>query len=229
MGTDLLFLADLARRAVVAGVLLLSGWSDYRTREVSDSYWVAGAAAAGPLLAYLYVHRYYYWQLHLLSILFAALLSAAVWRLRITGEADALAFIFIGVFEPPTCYHPLTLFPLASTVLFSGAAALAISLYNAIENVSRGALHELRGYSVFSKAAFLLALRYVTREEFEKKSYMFIPSTNEKGEPQLTLTTEPAPPPPGLEKFWASVLLPYVSLLAIGFLAYMLPALLLCP
>lgn len=222
MGTDLLFLADLARRAAVAGALLLSGWSDYKTREVSDLYWVAGAALAGPLLAYLYVNQYYHGQLHLLSITIAAFLSLVAWKLKIAGEADALAFMFIGVFEPPTCYNPLTVFPLAATVLFSGVAALAASVYNAFENVRRGALSELQGFSTFSKAVFLLAMRYVTREEFEKKSYMFIPSTDEKGRPRLKLTTEPAEPPPGLEKFWAAVLLPYVSLLAIGFLAYSL-------
>lgn len=229
MISDPLFLADVARRTVVLGTLFLSGWSDYRTREVSDFYWIAGAGIAGPLLAYLYLHGYYDVRLHLSSMLVAVALSAAARSLRIAGGADILAFIFIGVFEPPACYHPLTLFPLATTVIFAGAAALALSFHNALSNLEHGALSALEGYPVLWKAVVLLTMHYVTREEFSAKSYMFIPSTDERGRPQLTLSAKPSDPPPGLERFWASVLLPYVSLLAFGFSVYYILVFLLCP
>jgi len=213
-------LLDCARRAAVLATLLAAGVSDYRTREVDDKVWVAGSLAAAPPLLYLHAKGYYVLELHLLSLLLALLVALLTQLARLAGEADAIALVFIGLFEPPTRATLPCLMPPAAVVVAAGALALLYTLWNAAENIKRGALEALRGQSPLVKIAVLLTMRYVTREEYLAKQHMYTPSFSERGEPLLRIAVEPPENLPAAERFWANVLLPYVALLAAGLLVY---------
>jgi preflagellin peptidase FlaK len=213
-------LLDLARRAIVLATLLAAGVSDYKTREVDDKIWLAGGLAAAPLLLYLHIRGFYALELHLLSLLLALLVALLTQLARLAGEADAIALAFIGLFEPPTRMTLPCLIPPASAVIAAGVLALLYTLWNAAENIRRGALEALRGQSLPTKVAALLTMRYVTAEEYVAKQHMYIPSSGARGEPLLRVAVKPAENIPPAERFWASVLLPYVSLLAAGLLVY---------
>lgn len=220
-------LLDIIRRAVVAVTLVAAGISDYKTREVDDRVWVVGGLATAPLLLYLYAKGYYVLELHLLSLLLALLVALLTQLARLTGEADAIALVFIGLFEPPVRTSLLCFMPPVTVVVAASVLALFYALWNATVNIRRGALKVLERQSLLMKMAALLTMRYVTREEYLARQYMYAVSSNEKGEPLLRVSpVEPPGNPPPLERFWASVLLPYVALLAAGLLLYNLLCLL---
>ncbi len=213
-------LLDCVRRLALLAALIAAGVSDYRTREVDDKIWLAGGLAAAPPLLYLYAKGFYAPELHLFSLLLALLVALLIQLARLAGEADAVALVFIGLFEPPTRVAPLCLMPPATAVVAAGVLALLYTLWNAAENVRRGALEALEGQSLPVKIAALLTMRYVTREEYLAKQHMYTPSSGERGEPLLSIAVKQLENLPRAERFWASVLLPYVTLLAAGLLIY---------
>ncbi len=208
---------DALRTLAVLSTLAAAGYSDYKRREVDDKVWIIGFSVATPLLlARLNAVNL---ELYVASLLLTVSVSLLVWRLKLMGDADAIALLFIGSLEPPSTSSFLTLVPLATIVTIAGLASLAYVVYNVIVNISRRPRFDSNA-SILEKVLAYTTMRFVTPEEYYSKSYMYIlPSDAEASAPTL----EPRENQ-GLarEGFWVTVGLPYVTLLFIGYLFYSL-------
>jgi len=236
VSVEQLLLLDCIRRLAVLATFIAAGVSDYRTRTIDNRIWLVGSLAAAPPLLYLYTKGFYAPVPHLLSLALALLLARRLWRARLAGrpigEADPVAWVFLGLFEPPIRIAPLCFRGIIMVIIFGLPVPAVMSivvfvlmplcmLWDAAKNVRGGALETLKGQSLRAKISALLRMRYVTREEFLTKQHMYIPPS-ERGEP-LPGKLENLPP-----RFWAKVLLPYVTLLAAGLLIYNLLLLYFC-
>jgi len=215
-------LVPVFRRVVLLSALLYAGYQDYKTREIDDKTWVYPSILLAPLTFFeVYNRSPTYLQIYLVSLFLGLIIAVLTLKLKLTGEADAIAFVFISFFEPPG-YHIITLFPLGSVIILSLVPTLLYTCYNLYWNLKHGSF---AGYEAGSlvKALAMLTMRYISRKEYEEKSYMYIPSTQKQGD-KLTIELSPMIPEkvekPGLDEFWAVTLAPYVFFLSIGYLLY---------
>lgn len=211
------YLADYAREVVVLATLGAAGLSDYKRRDVDDKVWIAGAVATAPLLRLDTMSSEF--MLYLLSLISTLLVCLLILRLKLMGEADAIALAFLAFAEPPSLGSVLTLYPSATVIAVTGLFSLAYAAYNVLLNLRRGVFFE-EGVPLASRVAALAAMRLVTIEEYKRKSYMYTPVESLSG--PLTLRPLEQHNPPLREKFWVLVGLPYVTLLAAGYAAYLL-------
>ncbi|QOJ79510.1 prepilin peptidase [Infirmifilum lucidum] len=207
---------DTLRTLAVLLTLAAAGYSDYRRREVDDKVWITGFSVATPLLlARLNTVNL---ELYTVSLLLTASISLLVWKLKLMGDADAIALFFIGSLEPPSTRNFLTLVPLASIVTIAGLASLVYVIYNVAVNIARKPRFDSNA-SLLEKILAYTTMRFVTPEEYYSKSYMYIlPGDAGAGVP----TPEPGEKQSlAHEGFWVTVGLPYVTLLFIGYLFYL--------
>ena len=215
-------LVMLLRRAVLLSALLYAGYQDYKTREIDDRTWIYPAILLAPLTFFeVYNRDPMYLELYLASVLFGLATALMVLRLGLMGEADAIAFAYISLFEPPSD-GLLAFQPLVSVVIFSFIPTLLYVSYNLYWNLRRGSF---KGYeaSLPTKLLAFLTMRYITRRQYEEKRYMYFPSTRKQGDRlviEFSPTITESIDEPELEEFWATPLLPYVTFLSIGCLIY---------
>lgn len=198
---------NMFSEAVTLATLAAAGFSDYKTREVDDKVWIAGGLAVTPFILFEIGSGLIQLPLYLLSLATAFLVIVISWRLRLVGEADLIALGFIAYAEPPSLRSPLTVTPLASIVVLAGLASAAYILYNVFYNIKAG-LSFPESTPLYMKITLLVTARLVTPEEYKSKSYMFAP-TNDSPQTQQ-------------DKVWATVYLPYTTLLAFGYFTYLL-------
>lgn len=208
--------ADLLRELFVVLTLAVAGYTDYRKREVDDKVWVVGSLATAPLLAATLSSLRL--DLYLVSLTLAASLALFVWKFKLMGEADAIALAFVGLAEPPSATSILTLIPLATIVTLAGLASLLYALYNVALNIAKKPRFDGET-SLLRRLVMLATMRYVNLEEYRRRSYMYAPVQGLEASSLIRVPEGEAPPPS--EEFWAVVGLPYVTLLAVGYLLYL--------
>lgn len=202
----------------MATTLVVAGLSDYKRREVDDKVWVLGGVLVFPLVLLQVFAERLPLELYIASILVGVLTAVLVLRFGMMGEADAIALVFIVFAVPPTLQNMLTLFPLASIVVLAGVASLGFVLYNVYYNL-RGHASFPGGTPSYLKIIALMSMRFVKLEEYHRKSYMYAPV--ESLSIQSLMKAQQTAETPGKDKFWALVYLPYVTLLATGYLLYL--------
>ncbi len=208
---------------VELAVLMVAAVSDIRTREVDDRVWILGGLVLAPFVAYELLYGYASLVLYILSVAVGLGYAVLIWFLGVMGDADVLALAFISVFTPPLRLTPCLSSALA-VVLDSIPGVIAYAILNVYYNLRSGA--GFRGYEagLLSRIYAFLSMRYVDKEEYSGKRYMYAPGyTVEKGRrvirPRLGVDEGDA------EEFsggWAVVYAPYVAVLAAGFAVYVL-------
>lgn len=147
-------LLDLARTALTLIFLFYASWSDYKTREVSDTTWALLAPLAFAL-TFLEIYVYETSQLPFYGICFGltALFAIIIFYSGGFGGADAKALMCLALalpFFPTSLPEPLAgtisptsqiFFPLAvfsNSVLLAALTAVAMLVYNIFWHVKTG-------------------------------------------------------------------------------------------
>lgn len=213
----------MLRSLVVAGTLWVAAYQDFRTREIDDKVWIAGTLLATPLLAAELASGRIVLQLYLLSLAVSLALAVLSLKLGLTGEADAIAFAFLGFFEPPRL-SPLFAVPLGTILLLSLVPTAFFAAYNVYWNLGKPQKFEGYRLNTLERLVALVAMRYVSREEYERYSYMLAPATRVDADGlkiEIGVGIPGRAEPPSLPGFWATALAPYVTFIALGYSAYL--------
>lgn len=145
---------DLARAGLTLCFLFYASWSDYKTREVSDTVWIL-LAPLGFSLTFIEVWMYDIAPLYLYGICFGltAFLAVIIFYSGGFGGADAKALMCLALampFYPASLLEPLSgtisptsqiLFPLtifSNAVLLAALTAIIILLYNIFWHLKTG-------------------------------------------------------------------------------------------
>jgi preflagellin peptidase FlaK len=145
---------DITRITLASCFLVYASWSDYKTREVSDSTWGLLAPLAFAL-TFLEIYTYEASQLPLYGLCFGltALFAIIIFYSGGFGGADAKALMCLALvlpFYPTSLPEPLSgtisptsqiLFPLAvfsNSVLLAALTAVAMLVYNIFWHVKTG-------------------------------------------------------------------------------------------
>lgn len=145
---------DIARAGLALCVLVYASWSDYKTREVSDTVWVL-LAPLGLTLTFVEIWIYNIAPLYLYGICFGltAFFAVIVFYSGGFGGADAKALMCLALvlpFYPTNLIEPLSgtispisqiLFPLtifSNSVLLAALTAIIMLLYNIFWHLKTG-------------------------------------------------------------------------------------------
>lgn len=208
---------DLLRQITVVVTLAIAGYTDYRKREIDDKVWVLGGLVVAPLVL-LQVYSERLLELYAVSLLAGVLTALFTLKFELMGEADAIALVFIAFAEPPNYQNVLTLIPFAAIVLLAGVSSLGFIAYNVYFNLREHASFPA-STPFYLKLIAMTSMRLISREEYDRKRYMYAPVDTLTI--QSLLKTQQTVETPGKDKFWALVYLPYVTLLSIGYLIYL--------
>ncbi|RLE99308.1 MAG: hypothetical protein DRJ57_02475 [Thermoprotei archaeon] len=218
------------QRAAAAALLAYAAYSDFRTREVDDRIWVLLCAISAPatllqlarldppaLLAYV------------ASSYTAFSLGLALSAFELMGWADFLALACIGLITPPAGRGPISSIPALSVLVNSLIASIAYPLYLLARNLAAAA----RGERIFEgveagaleKALALLTLTRIPAEEYERrKDFYSLAEKLEDGRRCLVFSLRIGGeelPAPHADKVWVSPYVPYVAMIAAGYLMYL--------
>jgi preflagellin peptidase FlaK len=227
---------DLARTALALGMLGYGSYKDLKTREVHDLLWVVSGALALVLDAYELLVG----TLSLTQLLYAAGFTAAVglalWFFKLMGEADIFAFAVLVLLHPRApaylgavwVWTPIFFpFTLLSNAALAGAATPLVTL---ISNLAA----RLRGVNLFERAegvssprrlALLFTARYVRVESIRGPPFDY-PLEGQGGlrirpdiwDDEAAKKAFSALKEKGYERAWVSSTLPYIIVLASGYL-----------
>ena len=212
--------------ALEALVLAVAGWSDYRSREVDDRVWAAGAAVLAPLMVYEAYVGAVHVALYVVGAVVGLVVAGLFWLLGAMGEADVIELAFISLLTPPRGFS-VCLSPALSVVVDSLPLVVLYALYNLAWNLRAGRdLFEGYDAGVGEKLYALLGMRYVSREEYERHRYMYAPGyVVEDGKRRIRVQLSVEEGGGGFEGGWALVYMPEVAVLAAGFAVYAVLAL----
>jgi len=227
---------DLARTVLALGMLGYGSYRDIKTREVHDLLWVISGALALVLDAYeLFMGTLGLTQL-LYAVGFTAVVGVALWFFRLMGEADIFAFAVLVLIHPKApaylgaawvwtpIFFPFTL--LSNAALAGAATPLATLFINLAAGLGGVNLFErAEGVSVPRKIALLLTARYVRVESIRGPPYEY-PLEGSGGlrirpdiwDDEAAEKTFSDLKEKGYERTWVSSTLPYIIVLAAGYL-----------
>ncbi|MGB9709277.1 MAG: hypothetical protein ACP5II_03570 [Infirmifilum sp.] len=197
--------------------MMLAGFTDYQSREVDDKVWIIGSLIIAPLLLLEFLSETIQLVLYAVSIITILLVAILALKFKLVGEADIIALIFISFAEPPSLRNILTLVPPATIVILAGILSMGYIAYNVYYNWRNRATFPERT-PLYLKIIAYMTMRMITSREYEEKRYMYTPAN--PLDPSFITKMNQSMETPTTEKFWAVVLLPYVTLLAIAFLIY---------
>lgn len=227
---------DLLRTALALCMLGYGGFRDLKAREVHDLVWVAPGAVGLVLDAY----EVFMGSLGLTQLVYAvgamAVFALALGVLRLMGEADLLAFMALVLIHPraplyiaaDTGWSPLFFpFTLVSNAAIAGALTPLVTALLNLSLVVRGvSLFEgHRGLPVHRRLALILTARYVRLERVRGPPFEYPlegggglrlrPDIWDDDAASRALEGMRAG---GRERVWVSATLPYVLVLAGGYL-----------
>jgi len=148
-------LLSITRTAISLFFLFYASWSDYKTREVSNSVWIfyAPLALAVTITELIIYEDFQTLQFYGLSFGLTAALAIALFYAGGFGGADAKALMCLALalpFYPQNIFKPIfkeispiarTFFPLTvfnNSILLAAAAAIYILLYNIVWHKKSG-------------------------------------------------------------------------------------------
>lgn len=221
---------SIARDVVTLVVLGYAAYSDVKSREVDDVVWlilaVASATLIFPELTFLERGSM---VLYLISVYSAFVLGLALTAFGLMGDADFLAITCLGLVTPPSRFTLFSAIPSISifvnALIISCAYPLALLIRNLVL-LKRGLpLFEDVEISTAGKLLALFTLTKVPLEEFRRKYYAYTLAEVREGERKRILfrarVGENSPQPQG-EWVWVSPYIPFVAMLAIGFVIHSL-------
>jgi preflagellin peptidase FlaK len=182
---------ETARTALVTLILLYASWSDYKSREVSDSVWLLLAPSSFALtFAELLVDQPS--QIIAYGICFGltATFAIVLYYLGGFGGADAKALMCLALalpFYPQNLLTPLagqpspiskTFFPItvfSNSVLFAALTAVAILLYNVYSRLRQQPLFEgdLKSESLEKRTLALITGYKVSISKLKEKWHVY--------------------------------------------------------
>lgn len=222
--------APIARTIISLTMLGYAAYSDAKSREVDDLVWLLLCVLTAPfILLELTALDDYFLKAYVVSIYIAFTFGLSVSAFNLMGEADFLALSCIGLVTIPTRVSPLGLFPsisvLTNSLLLSCAFPLSLLFQNLklmlkgenlFENVEAGKL---------TKFLALFTLKMVTREEYlSKKDFYSVAErvVNDKRYLTIKLGIDTEQQQISSPIVWASPHIPFVTVLAIGYLTHVL-------
>lgn len=218
------------QRIATAALLAYAAYSDFRTREVDDRVWVLLSAVSAPLtILQLAALDRMALLAYVLSSYAAFSLGLALSAFDVMGWADFLALACVGLTTTPVGRGPISSIPALSVLVNSLVASLSYPLYLLARNLAAVA----RGERLFKdveagaleKALALLTLTRVPAEEYEgRRDFYTLAEKVEEGRRRLLFSLKieggEAPAPRGAE-VWVSPYVPYVAMIAAGYLLYL--------
>jgi len=227
---------DAARTLMALGMLGYAGVKDLRTREVHDLLWVVVGGSALLLDVYeLFLGSISLFQLAL-AVGIMGLVGLALWFFRLMGEADILAFFVLALIHPRApaylgafwgwspVFFPFTM--LSNTAVAGIVAPLITVIGNVVVKLRGVDLFErARGLSGPSRIALLFTARYVRLEGVRGPPFQYPlegagglslrPDIWDDGAAEKTFTELRGR---GYEWTWVSATLPYIVVMAAGYL-----------
>ena len=227
---------DLARTALALGMLGYGSYRDLKTREVHDLLWVVSGVLALVLNAYeLFVGTLGIPHL-LYAVGFTAAVGLALWFFRLMGEADIFAFAVLVLLNPRApsslgaawVWTPIFFpFTLLSNAALAGAATPLVTLISNLAARLRGVnlFERAEGVSAPRRLALLLTARYISVESIRGPPFDY-PLEGQGGlrirpdiwDDEAAEKTFSDLKEKGYERTWVSSTLPYIIVLAAGYL-----------
>jgi len=218
------------QKIAAAALLTYAAYSDLRTREVDDRVWVLLCAISAPAtLLQLAKLDHPALLAYAASSYIAFSLGLALSAFELMGWADFLALACIGLITPPASRGPISSIPSLSILVNSLIASIAYPLYLLTRNLAaiiRGEkLFEGIEAGVLEKALALLTLTRISVEEYERRrDFYSLAERLEDGRRRLTFSLKiggEEGPVPQAARVWASPYVPYVVMIAAGYLMYL--------
>lgn len=182
----------LAKTTISLFFLLYASWSDYKTREVSNSVWIfyAPLAFALTITELIIYEDLQTLQFYGLSFCLTAALAIALFYAGGFGGADAKALMCLALalpFYPESMFTPIfkeispisrTFFPLTvfnNSVLLAAAAAAYILLYNITRHMKGGKklFEEFKSESTGKKILVLVTSYKMPIQKIKEKWHLY--------------------------------------------------------
>lgn len=227
----------ILRGAVTIAALGYAAYSDFKRREIDDAVWLALviASAAFVFLELASLERGLMF-LYFASVYLAFTLGLALPTLGLMGDADFLAIACLSLVTPPTKTAPISALPSLSIFI----NALLVSCLYPLALLARNLTLVAKGVDLFegvevSTAGKLLALFTLTRVPVQvylnRRHAYALAETVEEGKRKLLFrarVSEASQQPQG-EWVWVSPYIPFVAMLAIGYVIHLFYGCLLDP
>ncbi len=222
----------IVRRVIILSLLTYAGYSDIKTREISDKVWILMIVLAAPLAIYevLSLHKT---ALYLVSLLIGFVVGAMIYLGKIMGDADAAAIATLSIVEPPpTVLHGfdiISLFPPISIVV----NASLLSLIGVIYNLARNTYLKFSGKELFSGIdasllekilAFILYTKVEASVVREKPNFYSIAEKNTDSVKRFTFKVriEEESHAEVQGEVWVSVYMPFIAFIALGYIIHVI-------
>ena len=160
--------AESFRIILLVSMLGVAGIFDVKSRKIPDVIWLifGGIGAA----SYIWDYNDTMTSYHVITIFTSAFAGLSIWRLKITGSADAFAIFAITVILP--VHYEFVMIPIVVLVMTFFLVVIFVTLYNISLNVSdtiRSKKMDI--FSEFSESKYKKAFAFVTvhrKRRYEK-------------------------------------------------------------